>query len=518
MATNIDSMDSSVVELRYAEEETPGVLPVTPIWYKLEPNEYDDFGGEYTLLARRPINASRQRKKGVIVDLNAEGGFTVDMTQVGLQDILQGFMFADTREKPSEAVTAVDPDAGNPDEYEVASTTGFVANSLILGSGFAEAANNGLKLVTAVVSNTSVEVATGSLTAEASPPADAKITVVGYQGAAGTLDILNSGAPALPRLVSASGPDFTTFGLIPGEWMFVGGASSGQMFDTAGNQNFWGRIHTIAAGYVQFDKTSKTLVTEDNSATNNATVRFFFGHVLKNEADPSLIVKRSYNLERSLGAPDTAQPSEIQGEYLVGAVANELTLTAATADKLMVEMGFIGMDHETVTGAVGLKSGTRPSLEDSDAYNSSNDFSGFKISLLDRTGGANPSALVGYVTEFELAINNNVSPNKAISVLGAFSMTAGMFDVTGKATAYFTDVATIAAIRDNSDVTMDMTLVKNNKGVVVDIPLIALGDGRNEVEIDEPIMFEVEMPAAADTLFDHTLLFNFFDYLPDSAG
>ena len=510
----VQKIDSNVTGLRFAEELSIGVLPVTPVWIPLEPNTYDSFGGEITTVARNPINASRQRQKGVTVDLDASGGFNSDLTQTNLQEILQGYFFADLRRKGEEIVTAVDLDAANDDEYEVASTTGFQVGNIIQGSNFNETATNGVYVVTAVVADTSVEVANGNLTAEASPPADAQITVVGFQGVAGDLDVDATGT--LPAITSTTA-NFTTMGLVPGEIIFIGGDTAATQFDNAVN-NGWARIHTIAANRLEFDKTSSTMVTEANVGD---TINLYFGRVLKNESDPTLIKRRTYQLERTLGAPDDALPAQIQSEYLVGSVASELTLNFETADKITADLAFVAIDNEQRTGPTGVKTGTRPVLVSSDAFNTSNDFSRLKMAILDRTAGSNPTALFAFLTEFTITINNNVTANKAVSVLGAFEVTAGQFNVDGSATAYFSTVEAVQAVRNNEDVTLDFAIVKGATGqkfgTAVDVPLIALGDGRLDVTQDEPITLPLTNPAAADRLFDHTLLMVFFDHLPDAA-
>ena len=101
MATG-SNIDSNVTGLRYSEETSLGVANGSAVWYPLEPNEYADFGGEVVTVARNPINAGRQNKKGVVVDLNASGGFNTDLTSTNVQDIMQGFLWADFRRKGEE--------------------------------------------------------------------------------------------------------------------------------------------------------------------------------------------------------------------------------------------------------------------------------------------------------------------------------------------------------------------------------------------------------------------------------
>lgn len=504
-----NKIDSNVTGLRYAEEIEIKTLPGSPVWYPLEPNSYNDFGGQLTTVARNPINPSRQRKKGVITDLDASGGFTTDLTQTNLTRLLQGFFFADIREKATTApmnaaavaltgVTAAD------DTYTAAAGLDiFEAGDLILASGFAQAANNGLKLVTFA---DAVSVTVDSALVDEVPGAGAKLQQVGYQFGPGEVSIDVSGS--YPRLTRAGGnKDFTTLGLIPGEWIFIGGDETATKFTNAANNGF-ARVRAVGTDFIEFDKTSATMVAEDGAYK---IIRLFFGNVLKNEKAANLIKRRSYQLERTLGQDDDG----IMSEYLVGAVPNELSLQIRQADKVTVELGFVAVDHEQRDGATGLKAGTRPELVEAPAFNTSSDFSRIKMHLI-TAGNTDPNPLFAFLTELTLTINNNVQPNKAVAVLGAFDVSAGTFEVSGSVTAYFADIAAVQAVRNNADVALDFALVKNNAGMVWDLPLIALGEGRLNVEQDQPITLPLSMDAAEGPN-GHTLLFNEFPYLPDAA-
>lgn len=505
-----NKIDSNVTGLRFAEESTLKTLPGSPVWYPLEPNSYSDFGGQIATVARNPINPSRQRKKGVTTDLDASGGFNQDLTFDNTTRLLQGFFFADIREKKTTAPmnTAATPltgVTGSSKTYAAAAgLTGFLANQLVMASGFGVTANNGLKSVASASTATAV-VINETISDEASPPAAAKLAAVGYEFASATVDIAMNGS--LVRLSRASGTfDMTTLGLIPGEWVFLGGDAAGTKF--ANNVGF-ARVSVIAATYIEFDKVAWTPQAEVGTGK---TIRIFFGSVLKNESDPSLIKRRTYQVERTLGQDANGTMSE----YLVGAVPNELTLNIAQADKVTMDLTFVAVDNEQRTGATGVKSGTRPTLSPGAAFNTSSDFSRIKLALASNTDAA-PTPLFAFATEMSLSVNNNVSPNKALGVLGAFDTSAGTFEVGGNMTAYFADVTAVQAVRNNSDVTVDVIMLKKNLALLWDIPLLALGDGRLAVEQDQAITLPLETNAA-ESKFNHTLLFQSFSYLPDVAG
>jgi tail tube protein len=498
-------IDGSVVGLRIAEESTDiGVLGGSPIWLPQEPNSYGDFGVEITTLARNPIAEDRQAKKGMVVDLAAGGGFVSDFTQINVQEPLQGFFFADLR-RQAEFGNGTGVITSVTTSYNAASGLTFAINDLIFGSGFNTSANNGFKTATAA-SGTAVTAA--GLIAEAAPPATARIVKVGQLFGAGVLDITTAGA--LPAMTGTGMPVLT-----PGSWVFLGGDAVGTKFVNAGNNGFK-RLRTSSATLWEFDKSLTTMVTE---ASTTETIQVFIPRSLKNEVG-ALIKRRTYQLEQTLGAPDNASPSQVQSQYLIGCVANTMSLSIGVADKVTVELGYMGLNGETRTGVVGVKSGSRPELIEQDAFNTSSDFTFMRVSTV-QTSGANSTALFGFLTQCNLNVNNNAEAAKAIGVLGGFDITVGKFQVDGEIEAYFTDVAALEAVKANGSVTLDMAMVKNGRGVVVDVPLITLGNARLNIEQDKPIKIPCNFNAASGAQvhpnLDHTLYMGFFDFLPLAA-
>lgn len=503
-----NKIDSNVTGLRYAWEECLKQLPASPVWHALEPNSYNDFGATINTVARNPINPSRQRKKGTTVGVDATGGFNQDLTFNNTTDLLQGFFFAGAREKATtqplnDAAVVITGVTALDDTYAAAAGLDvFAAGDIVYASGFSVAANNGLKTVTAAHAD-GVTV-NEALTDEAAPPAGAMLQKVGVIGTAGDLSIAMNGQ--LVRLVSAAAEDFTTMGLIEGEWLFIGGDGASGSF--ANNVGF-ARISTIADDYLEFDKVSWTPQAE---AGAGLTISLFFGTVIRNESDPALIKRGSIQLERTLGQDADGTMSE----YLVGAVPNELTVNVAQEDKVTIDMSFVACDSEQRSGLDGLKGGTRPSLSPFDAFNTTSDFSRIKLASVSAVNAA-PTPLFAFATDLTLSVNNNVSANKAIGVMGAMDMTAGTFEVGGEITAYFASVAAVQAVRNNADITMDIIMVKNNAGLLFDVPLLSLGNGRLNVEQDQAITVPLETNAA-ESKFGHTLLFQSFPYLPSLAA
>ncbi|AJD82848.1 hypothetical protein AVV27_gp15 [Achromobacter phage 83-24] len=434
MATcQVNKIDSNIVGLRVAEEECLKQLPEVVgdiVWNPLEPNGYKDFGVQTSMVARNPINPSRQRQKGIVTGLEASVGFGLDFVYAEQKRLLPGMMFAAIHRPAAPMVTVTAP----------------------------------------------------------------TVTIV----------------DGMMRLASDDLDDVVSE-IRTGDWLFLGDAAG--RFVEDGNNGFK-RVRAIVPGALVFDKG----IEKAEAEVLAGGLSVYIPATLRNESG-SDIVRTSYQFERTLGSLDGLDPP--QAEYVTGAVPSTYALNMPTADKITTDFTYTACNGELRTQTDGLKPGTRPTLPDADAYNTSTDLKRVVMSRV-RTGVAAPLPLFGFLLESTLNINNKLAGNKALGVVGNFDITAGTFEVSISATAYFSDVDAIRAVHENADITLDYLLMKNGQAIMFDLPMLALGDGRPAVELDQPITLPLTGDAAtAKKLgddFNYTLNVNFFDALPPLAA
>jgi len=136
----------------FAAELTPGVLPASPVWKRIEPNSITTFGAVIKTVARKPISKNRQNRKGTVTDLDSNVAFVADATLDLIGDFFPSFLFSKahggTVLHPYSAVASthkfnvVDVDSPAVDYIKV--------GSLMYVRGFVNASNNGLKSVATV--------------------------------------------------------------------------------------------------------------------------------------------------------------------------------------------------------------------------------------------------------------------------------------------------------------------------------------------------------------------------------
>lgn len=497
------AVDSNITGLAFAEETlgSPKTLPGTPVWYALEPNSYGEFGGQTKNVKRETINASRQKRKGQVVALEVAAGLDLDWTSDSPYNFMQGFMFADWRAKDNLPATTTTLTT----TYNVASGgAAFLAGDLLYGQGFTAAANNGLHLV---ASSTGTTVVSSGLVNETAP-AGAKITRIGRQGASGDYTITAPGG--VPQL-NTTGGNFSTLGIIPGEWVWIGGDVAATQFATAACNGFY-RVASVANLAIVFDRwpganPGSGTYTAATDAGAGKTIQLYVGHCIKNEATSALQKFRTYQFERFLGGT--------KYQYELGCGANTLKLQVKEQDKVTASLGFIGMDEDLTQ--VAAKSGTRVAIPVESAFNASTSFSRLRM-----IGADGVTPLTSILTDYSISIDNGIEALYGITTsIGAVDLKSGDFMVSGSIEAYLSSLAAVAAVKANPDCSIDCAMIDLNgavaQGWLFDIPLMMLGDGRLKVEKDKPVKLPVNIDAAGHATLNHTLLVMRFVFLPQLA-
>lgn len=492
-------IDTNSTGLAYSEETCLGELPLMSPFQAVEVNSYSDFGGELSTVTREPISMSRQNKKGAVTGISVAAGFTTDFTQNNMTDLLQGVFFADKREQPMLAVTGVTSDG-----YTVGSKgTDFKENDLILATDFDLEANNGLKVVGTGTTDTEIKVA--GLTTESK---GGHVHIVGHKFASDDLSITATGNICTMTSKTVS---FKDLKLERGQWLFIGGDDDATQFAKA--KTGYARIGEISddGKTLTFDDMSLTLVTDDGAGK---TIEVFYGTVIRNEYDPTLIKRRSYTLERTLGNNDSGKP---QSEYVSGAVIDELKVNIPQGGKVTAELTFKATNHEFRNGEVGhepLSTGRIVPALGEPAINTTSDVRRLRVIINDGTSTSKP--LFAYLTELSLSFKNNLSENKAIGVFGAIDISMGNFVASASCEAYFANTAAPQAVRDNANVGMSTIFAADNAGFIFDIPLVSLGGGKVKADKDNPLMISIEANGA-ENAYGWTAAYTNFAYLPTVA-
>ncbi len=507
----VKKLDSNISSTRLSVETAFKIADGAAVWMPLEINSYGDAAAKFTKVARSPIDSDRQRKKGVTTDLDATFSATSDFTSYNLQQFLPGMFYADYRSKTElgGAGQIVSVNASN--QFTAAGgLTVFPVGALIVLRGGTQSAGNSNRILRVTVSTATLLTVNETITAE-TLPSTAKLVQVGVRTAAGDLDVDASGV--LPKLTSTT-LNFVTLGINNGEFVWIGGDAALTFFSVNAVNNCLARVLNVTATALTLDKCSKgDMITEANTLN---TVELYVGRFLKNE-QIALIKRRTYQVERQLGASDDALPTQIQSEYFTGGIINEMTLNYAQAAIMTFDLKLVCADQELRTGATGVKAGTRPAVENADAHNTSSDLKRVRLAKV-VNGDEDPTPLFAFIPSLTLNFTNNVEPLKALTVLGSFEASAGDFVVTGSCEGYFNDIATISAIRNNDTCTLDIYSYKNGQGIVVDLPLVTLGDGSIKLEKDKsqmvPLTLECASGEEVNANLDFTCGITQFDGLP----
>lgn len=490
---------TNTISLEVATEQTPGVLPGSPIWRTVEPNGIGKFGPSLKKMERMPISKNRQHRKGALVDLDSTVEFEADITYAHMLMFSEGLFFS-VFKGPFSTPAVFEPTAVTATGYTVASGGALAAGALIVARGFANAANNGLKVV--LTMSTATEIKAAGLVVETAAPAGATVEVAGVQGAVADFAI-----NAALNLQATAFNWSTGTNIVAGQFIWIGDiAGATNSFANAADRGF-ARVVSVSATILVLAKKGQAFVADPGTGKS---INVLFGRFVRNVAvDHADYLETTFQFELGYENLQNPGPGD-EYEYATGNFANELTFDFPLANKGTIKASFVGLTTANPTVTRATNAGTPKVSVATGAVNTVSDFMRLRITNVDETG---------LTTDFKsltMTVRNNVTPEKVLGTLGGKYVNAGMLDVEITANVVFTSSDVIKAIRDNRTVTMEVGFRNDDGGFVFDVPAMCIGEGDKDFPVNQSVSINLKSYAFQDPVLGSSVSLSTFPYLPAS--
>jgi hypothetical protein len=441
--------DANRFALAVVEEVTPGTTPPTPAWEALRITGAPSLEFAPTTVSSEEIRPDRNIPDLILTDAEAGGEVSAELS-FGAQDtILEGAMYSAWTERNNRQGADITDITGQV--ITVNTGTAFVVQDLIYLEGFGDA-NDEIVFPAIATSDATTITAASGLTANASPGAAARVYNVGVQGAAGDIDSTVS-----PDTLTSTILDFTTLGLLVGDWMKIGGTLAANQLPTAEN-NDWVRISAIAANILTFDVVPTGWAAD---ASTTELVWLFFGDRLRNGT-----TKRSYSLEEQF-----QDHSPINFQYFRGMHLDTFGIAIPSAAIMTASMNWLGFTADpTPTRFTGSTDVAAP--QNAVLNTSSN------VGRIGRGVDGPFTTLDGCVFDGAINFANNLRQQKCVGVLGAAGIGSGSMLVTGNTNCYFDSISYLLDVINNTERSLDMRVQDSNgKAILFDMPRLKYSTG-----------------------------------------
>ncbi len=486
--------------IRMALEATLSTAPGTGTWIQLQPNPGGIQGWEPNLksVERDPLSKFASREKGDNVGLTAEPKLVQDLNKDLVDTFASGMFRVVAKHAGNKGQSLYRPTAVTSTGYTVAALGDLTNGLLIYARGFTTTANNGLKVLAGT--STTIEIKAPGLTAEAAPPSNVTVDVVGVQGA--SADITLNGSGNLTSTVL----DFTTLGLTVGQWLKIGGTASNTFFATTA-YNSRARIVSIAANLITLERRHWTVASADTGT--GKTIQLFFSRFYRNTTtDHADRLTPTYHGElEDLGAGPAGVATYT---YAEGNALKSFELDAPLESKIVCTASFVGTNIEDpvlvasrVTGPSTAYAPLAAALLDT-----ATDLK--KVRLTDATG-----ELVAEINSWKLTIENNVKAKVVQGTFGAISHIHGKCEPSVTMEAYFGNYEATKARRDNRALQWDAYIQNHQVAVLWDLPNVALRGGGKTYAANEAVMISCDIPAFREESSNIVASLSVFGHIPE---
>jgi hypothetical protein len=434
-------------QVALVRETTPGTTPNTPRMRIMRVTG-ESLALNPTYVDSEELRSDRMLGDPTLTMLDANGSVNFELSypedNSPLSEIYRSAFMATWTNTPTfdndGTADSVITDAGTTTDTYVVSSGGsaVVDGHLVRATGFTNAENNQVFKV-ASSTGTTIVGSGMNLTAEAAPPSTAKLKVVGFQGASGDITATADG-------LGSTVLDFTTLGLVSGQWIKIGGSASGDKFATAAC-NDWARVTDIQAGALTLDNLPASWATDSGSGK---TIKVWFGDQIKNgTTETSLTIERGF-LGQSVPT------------YIItkGMHANTLQHTFTSKQKVTGQAAFMGMGGSQSTTALDAS----PDAATTNAVMAAN----ANVGRLAENGSTLTSP--NWARSFDFTINNNLRQVEDVGSTSPVAVREGECTVTGKIETYFGDNSLLAKFYNGTATAINARVQKNSQALIFQVP------------------------------------------------
>ena len=488
--------DTNRVALRITEESTFGTTPATPAFQELRVTS-GNVGYTPTTVTSNEMRSDRQVTDLILVGAEAGGSLGFEVSHEALDIPIEGAMFSDwVAQNGRYNVTSDSTITGvvaSSDTFEFAAGAAFQVGDLVRATGFTNSGNNGLFVGLAGSDDEALVVASSpGLTDETAPPAGARLRVVGFAGTSADIAAVTSGGNALTSTTLT----FTDYDLVVGMWVKVGGAATTAKFATTAN-NGWCRISAIAAKRLSFDIVPTGWTADVGT---DVLLQVFVGDYIRNG-----VVEHSYTIEREF-----TDHSPVTYEYVRGLEVGTLAFGIESESIITADGTFVGKDA-VMQDSARFSGATTVAAPTGDVLNSSSN-----VGRLAEGG----SAVTGpnYVMSAGITFENNLRRRTAVGYLGAVSIGAGEFAVTGNLNTYFGNKTLAQKVIDNTASSYDVVVGRNDgekPALLIDLPRMKFSAGSPQVPgKNQDVMVDLQFTAFRHPTLGYTAHIQRHHYLP----
>ncbi|MGE0290272.1 MAG: phage tail tube protein [Bradyrhizobium sp.] len=481
------------VQICGVRESTPGVTPTTPRMRKKR------YTGEALTFAPEYLDSDEIRDDRMMGDptktMQAAAGSINDELSYPDDESLDSEFYRSAffntwqntpqRFNDGTADSAITDVAATGGVITVASGAAFAVGHLVRLTGFGVAGNNGLFRIT-TGSATVPAVGNSLLTDEAAPAASARVKVVGLQGASGDLVAAADG-------ITSTALDFTTLGILVGQWIKIGGTGASFRFATEA-LNGWARITAIAAGKLTLDNLPTGWTTD---AGTGKTLRIFFGDRIKNG-----ITHTALTLEK--GFLGQAVPTYIAHR---GMEVGQVVHTIVSRRQVTRTWTFTGLGGSM--GTTALDASPDPQTLGQPIAANAN------VGRLAENGQRLTSP--NWARSFEFTINNQLRTVEDVQETSPQKINEGEFQVTGRLETYFGDDSLLAKFYAGTPTALNSRVQRNGQAMIFQVPRATYrSDGNPAVSgKNTDVMLPLGFQASYDTLTAAHLLLDRIEFYQD---